>query len=102
MAAVADSSRADEEVVADLCGYYGLCEAVDAEIGRLLDYLDTSGLAENTIVVFTSDHGDMHGSHGMRYKGKPQEESLGIPLIVRDPGVARGRLTAMLTAKPAN
>ena len=93
---VPDSSRADEEVVANLCGYYGLCEAVDAEIGRLLDYLDTSGLAENTIVVFTSDHGDMHGSHGMRYKGKPQEESLGIPLIVRDPGGARGRETDVL------
>lgn len=69
----------------ELGGYYGLCEALDAEMGRVLEFLDDSGLVENTIVVFTADHGDMHGSHNFTRKGRPEEESLHIPLIVRWP-----------------
>jgi len=53
----------------------------------LLGYLDRSGLADNTLVLFTSDHGDCHGSHGLHHKGHPEEESTGIPLIARMPGV---------------
>jgi arylsulfatase A-like enzyme len=70
----------------ELGGYYGLCEALDSEMGRILKFLDDSGLAENTVVVFTADHGDMHGSHNMTRKGKPEDESLHVPLIVRWPG----------------
>lgn len=69
----------------ELGGYYGLCEALDAEMGRVLKFLDDSGLADNTIVVFTADHGDLHGSHNLTRKGKPEDESLHIPLIVRWP-----------------
>ena len=87
---VPSDRRADPETISDLCGYYGLGEAVDAEIGRLLEHLASEGGEGNTFVVFTSDHGDMHGCHGMHYKGRPQEESLGIPLIVRGPGIPRG------------
>lgn len=87
---VPQNERLDPETIGDLCGYYGLGEAVDAQIGRLLEHLATTEGDESTIVVFTSDHGDMHGSHGMHYKGKPQEESLGIPLIVCGPGIPQG------------
>jgi len=87
---VPQDERADPETIRDLCGYYGLGEAVDAEVGRLLEHLAASGGDDDTIVVFTSDHGDMHGCHGMHYKGKPQEESLGIPLIARGPGIPPG------------
>ncbi len=73
----------------ELGGYYGLCEALDDEMGRILRFLDESGLAENTIVVFTADHGDMHGSHNFTRKGRPEEESLHIPLIVRWPNKIR-------------
>lgn len=69
----------------DLAGYYGLCSAVDANIGRLLDALDERGLARDTIVVFTSDHGSMMGSQGMDAIDVPFEEALQIPLLIRYP-----------------
>ena len=66
--------------------YLAMCKNMDDNLGRLLDYLDESGLAENTILVFTSDHGDMHGSHGRLNKMVPYTEAIKIPLIVRWPG----------------
>ncbi len=77
--------RKHKKTTRELAGYYGLCESLDHELGRLLRALDELRLADNTLVVFTSDHGDMHGSHGKRYKGHPEEESLHIPLLMRCP-----------------
>jgi len=65
--------------------YYGMTTWMDAAVGRMLGALDRTGLAENTIVVFTSDHGDNLGSLGLVQKGGPTEESIRIPLIVRHP-----------------
>lgn len=70
----------------DLAGYYGLCESLDFEMGRLLEFLDDSGLADNTLLVLTADHGELAGSHGKYRKGEPEEESLNIPLLMRLPG----------------
>ena len=65
----------------ELAGYYAHLEATDRAVGRLVD-----GIADpNTIVVFTSVHGDMHGSHGLFRKGWPYEESVRVPLLVRFP-----------------
>ena len=61
---VPEAKRSEKRTVNQLTGYYGLCEALDDAMGRVLDFLDESGLAENTLVLFTSDHGDCHGSHG--------------------------------------
>ena len=66
--------------------YFAHCTAMDTEFGRLLKALDDQGLTEDTLVVFTADHGDMHRSHSLTYKGKPEEESWHIPLIMRLPG----------------
>ena len=65
---------------------------VDAEIGRLMAFLDESGLAQNTLVIFTSDHGEEMGDHWLIGKGGYFDGSYRIPLIVRDPrpGAARG------------
>ena len=68
-------------------GYYGHISAVDAEFGRLLEKLDQTGQAGNTIVVYTSDHGDMMGSQGHGGKRLPWEESCRVPFLVRYPGV---------------
>jgi arylsulfatase A-like enzyme len=68
-----------------LMDYYALCGALDREVGRLLAALDDLDLAENTVVVFTSDHGDLLGSHGQLNKESPYEESLRVPLVVRVP-----------------
>ena len=58
----------------------------DDSLGRVLDFLDKSGLAENTILVLTSDHGDMLGSHGRENKMVPYREAVNIPCIIRWPG----------------
>lgn len=62
----------------ELAGYYAHIEATDRAIGRLVD-----ALPAETIVVFTSVHGDMHGAHGLFRKGWPHEESVRVPLLVR-------------------
>lgn len=69
-----------------LPGYFGACTAIDEEFGRMMKCLEEEGIDENTIVVYTSDHGDMMGSHGRFQKGVWQEESIGIPFIIRWPG----------------
>lgn len=69
----------------ELAGYYAHCTALDDCVGELLKTLSDSGLSENTIVVFTSDHGDMLGSQGMHKKQKPYDESSRVPLLFRWP-----------------
>lgn len=67
--------------------YYGMISMMDCYIGKILDCLDTSGLAENTLVVFTSDHGHFYGHHGLTAKGPYHYEDLiRVPMIVRQPG----------------
>ena len=71
----------------ELAGYYGLCESLDHEMGRLLAFLDETGLGANTLVIFTADHGELAGSHGKYRKGEPENESLQVPLLMRLPGI---------------
>ena len=65
---------------------YDYTTQVDTEIGRLLTRLDELGLADNTVVIFESDHGDMLGSHGLNDKGYMYEEAHRVPLMIRIPG----------------
>lgn len=69
----------------EIAAYYAATAAVDDAIGRLTKALDDLGLAQDTIVLFSSDHGDMLGSHGLRLKRKPWEESIRIPGILKYP-----------------
>jgi arylsulfatase A-like enzyme len=70
----------------EIAEYYGMVTAVDEQIGRILAALEQNGLAGNTIVLISSDHGDMLGSQGQRLKRKPWEESIHVPGILRYPG----------------
>jgi arylsulfatase A-like enzyme len=72
--------------------YYGLIEAIDVQFGRLMAELDKLGLADSTIVVYTSDHGEMMGAHGDLKKYQPFTEASQVPLIVRWPGRVRAGL----------
>jgi arylsulfatase A-like enzyme len=72
----------------ELAGYYAHCEALDFAFGQLLAELESTGLAENTIVIFTSDHGDMLGSQGHSRKQRHYDESILVPLLIRDPRVS--------------
>lgn len=65
--------------------YFSLIKSVDDEIGRVLNTLDEEGLSENTIVIFTSDHGEMMGSQGYTGKGVMYDESFLVPFMIRYP-----------------
>ncbi|MEM8873500.1 MAG: sulfatase-like hydrolase/transferase [Planctomycetota bacterium] len=67
--------------------YYGATTWVDDVLGRVLASLDESGMADDTVVVFTADHGDNFGSHGLWGKAQLIEESYRIPMAIRGPGV---------------
>ncbi len=75
------------EAQQDLRGYYAHSTALDDCFAELLAALHATGTADDTIVVFTSDHGDMLQSQGLRFKAVPWEESLRIPLLLRYPRV---------------
>ncbi len=79
--------------------YYALVTFLDSEVGRILDVLRQTGADENTIIVFTADHGDMLGSHGLFAKGiTPYEEVYNIPMLVRVPGMRSGEDAEHLTS----
>ena len=65
-----------------LAGYYAMIENLDWNFGRIRSALDRLGLAEDTHIVFFSDHGDMQGSHGQFGKNSPWEESIRVPLVI--------------------
>lgn len=67
----------------DLADYYAHVTALDTQIGRLISLLRERGVLDNTLVVYSSDHGTMLGSHGMTHKQQPWEESINIPLVMR-------------------
>ena len=75
------------DLIAYLRHYYALCTQVDAGIGRIAQEIGRCGLSESTAIFYTSDHGDMQGSHGLVNKRRPHEESAGVPLIVSIPGM---------------
>ena len=66
--------------------YAGIISLVDKGVGRILDAIDEMGQADNTMVVFVSDHGEMMGDHGLWQKGMPFEASARVPMLVRYPG----------------
>jgi arylsulfatase A-like enzyme len=78
----------------DIAGYYSAISFIDNEVGRILAVLEEQGLTEHTIVLLTSDHGDMLGSHGLSLKRKPWEESIRVPGILRYPAMVKAQQTA--------
>jgi arylsulfatase A-like enzyme len=72
-----------------IANYWGLCSLVDTYVGTILRTLEECGLWENTIIVYTSDHGDMMGSHHLLAKCVMFEEAVRVPLLVRLPGARR-------------
>ncbi len=69
-----------------IANYWGLCSLVDTHAGRIIDTLRECGLYDDTVVVYTSDHGDMMGSHRLLTKGVMFEEAVTVPLIVKPAG----------------
>lgn len=71
--------------------YAAMVSQIDAGVGRLIDTLKRLHIYDNTVIIYTSDHGDMQGSRGMTNKCLPYEKSAGVPLIIRVPGGVSGK-----------
>ncbi len=97
--------QTDDELRAAIRGYYGNVSQMDANVGRVFDTLRDLGLDKNTVVVYTSDHGEMAGAHRMWTKHNMYEQSVRVPLIVRMPdltaaGSNRQHLVAQVDLLP--
>ena len=87
-----DGGFSEAEVRQAIAVYFGMITFMDAQVGRVLDALAASPYADNTRILYTSDHGDMMGEHGMWFKGTMHEGSAGIPMILAGPGVPAGHV----------
>jgi choline-sulfatase len=83
-----------DTVTADLArrAYFGLCTWLDHNVGRILGALDDAGATDDTLVIYTSDHGDLHGNRGLWGKSFMYEDSVRVPMIIAGPGVPAGRV----------
>ena len=87
--------QTDRQLAQMTANYYGMISLIDHNVGRILNALADRGLAANTLVIFTTDHGDMMGHHGLYLKGPwPLEDLLRVGLIAAGPGVAKDRVVA--------
>ena len=84
--------RNDKEIRQHRRKYYAMIEHTDAQVGRILEQLEESGLADNTLVIFTSDHGLAMGSHGLMGKQNQYDHSVRAPFIVKGPGVPKSKV----------
>jgi len=83
--------RTPEIVREHIAGYYAMITHLDHQIGRVLQALDQTGRAENTIIVFSADNGLAVGQHGLLGKQNLYQHSLRVPLIITGPGIAKGQ-----------
>ncbi|HWL52734.1 MAG TPA: sulfatase-like hydrolase/transferase [Chthoniobacteraceae bacterium] len=72
-------------------GYFAMITELDADIGRIRQHLEATGQLENTLFVYTSDHGESLGTHGLWMKANFYDEAVRVPLVLAGPGVPRGR-----------
>ncbi|HYC49278.1 MAG TPA: sulfatase-like hydrolase/transferase [Burkholderiales bacterium] len=87
--------QTDAQLAEMTANYYGMISLIDHNVGRILDALDSAGLAQDTLVIYTSDHGELLGNHGLYLKGPtPYEDLLRVPLVARGPGVKADRVVA--------
>lgn len=83
--------RTPEMIRRHTADYYGMISHLDAQVGRILEALDKSGKAKNTIVIFSSDHGLALGQHGLLGKQNLYDCSMRPPLIIKGPGIPKGK-----------
>ena len=80
-----------DRLVAGLRAYYGLCSFLDHQIGMILSALDECGLTDDTLVIYTSDHGESLGNRGLWGKSVMYEEASAVPLVAAGPGMPAGQ-----------
>jgi arylsulfatase A-like enzyme len=87
--------QSDRQLAEMTANYYGMISLIDHSVGRILAALADLGLARDTLVVYSTDHGELLGNHGLYLKHPiPYEDLLRVTLVARGPGVAAGRVVA--------
>ncbi len=81
----------DDMILSARHAYYGMVSYVDRKVGLLIDALEKINALDNTVVLFTADHGEMLGERGMWFKFNPYEQSIKVPLIIHAPGAKAGQ-----------
>jgi arylsulfatase A-like enzyme len=85
--------QTDRQLAEMTANYYGMISLIDHNVGRILALLSDSGLERNTLVVYTTDHGELLGNHGLYLKHPiPYEDLLRVTMIARGPGIAAGKV----------
>jgi len=93
---LANYNKLDEQLATDerrrlaMASYFGLVTFMDEQVGKILDVVDRSGLADDTLVIYTSDHGDNLGARGLWNKSVLYRESTAVPMLVRGRGIPQG------------
>jgi arylsulfatase A-like enzyme len=83
--------QSDAQLAAMTANYYGMISHIDHHVGRMLEAMEAGGMLQDTLVIFTTDHGEMLGNHGYYLKGPwPFEDLLRVGLVAAGPGVAAG------------
>ncbi len=82
--------RTPEAIRSDLAVYYAVISHLDEQVGRILDALDETGQRQNTIIIYSSDHGLALGSHGLMGKQNMYEHTINVPFILAGPGIPEG------------
>ncbi|MGI9319617.1 MAG: sulfatase family protein, partial [bacterium] len=95
---ITTESISEESMRRAIAYTYGMIEMIDDGIGRIERALKQQGVAENTVIVFTSDHGELLGDHGLLHKGPPPYRQLTeVSLLIQGPGIVSGETTQALT-----
>lgn len=84
----------EDDIRRTIASYYGMITCMDEMIGLILDQLEIGGMLEDTYIIYTSDHGDSLGEHGLFYKQCSYEGSVGVPLILAGPDIPQGKEVA--------
>lgn len=86
------SDTVDEETIRRMhVGYYALAQELDDNIGTIIRTLEEENMYDDTLIIYTSDHGEQLGRHGLWFKCSMYEETANIPMIVKGPNIARGQ-----------
>ncbi len=96
-----DVSVTDEQIANARRAYYANTTYVDSKIGEIVRTLEEAELLDDTIVVFTGDHGDMLGERGLWYKMSTLDHSMQVPLVMAEPGIVQGVAGTLLVGRPA-
>ncbi len=87
----------DEQIRRARAGYYGMVEHFDEIVGGMLRALRDTGLAEDTVVIYVSDHGESAGKNGLWWKSQFYDHAVGVPMIVAGPGIPQGRRSEVVS-----